>query len=173
MSKVSEARMRLATLIRDKALDYVREHGTDELVSNIPVRTAQLKTLHITSSVISGRLHILDIWEGPKVFSVRWEGDSGALDITSFRPGPWQWNFTEPNGEPPDQRYRAAERMLVEFAKTYQRPALSDAEGFEWGATQDDATLQSFGFKSRVEFDAYKATAIALARTEQTNFSVH
>lgn len=173
MSKVSEARMRLATLIRDKALDYVRDHGTDELAQGVPVRSAQLKTLRIMSSVISGRLHILDIWEGPKVFSVRWEDDSAALDITSFRPGPWQWNFTEPNGKPPDQRYRAAERMLVEFAKTYQRPALSDVEGFEWGATQDDAMLQSFGFKSRAEFDDYKSTVTALARTEQTNFSVH
>jgi hypothetical protein len=93
--KVSKARKREATRIRDIALGIVHSRGMDGILSTVrgthrhAIRRADLDGLHISHGCHQSGERCLDIWDGPKVFSVRWD-ISGALTVVSFHPGPWQ-----------------------------------------------------------------------------------
>lgn len=164
----ADNRLRLATFVRDKALDYVRKHGKADTSSAVPVILADFKGLRIGFSEV-GEDCRLDVWQDAQlVYCVHWQS-GGPMQLTVFHPSSWVGVF----GEPIDRRYRAGEKLLVAFAQTYQRGPFSDVEGFKWASLLPEEQLRSFGFTDRAEFDAYHATVAAFARVPEVNWTLH
>ena len=90
--KVSKAKLSEARQLRDAALRLLDREGLDTILSDRGTRHAtrqiELDGFLIMHSRPAGE-QLLDIWQGPKVFSVAWDA-TGFLKVVAFRPGSWK-----------------------------------------------------------------------------------
>jgi hypothetical protein len=90
--KISNVRLSEAKKLRDAALRLLDREGLDTILTDRGTRhrTRQivLDGLLILHSRPVGE-QLLDIWEGPKVFSVAWDA-TGFLTVIAFRLGAWR-----------------------------------------------------------------------------------
>jgi hypothetical protein len=90
--KISIARLNEAKQLRDAALRLLNGDGLDTIIGDRGTRhrTRQIEVdgLSIMHSRPGGE-QLLDIWQGPKVFSVAWDA-TGTLTVVAFRSGAWR-----------------------------------------------------------------------------------
>lgn len=90
--KVSPARSKEARELCDIVLALLDRHGSNlALVDRdrrIKTRQIEVGDLRIMQSAPMG-VQILDVYHGPKVFSVNWN-DVDAIEVVAFKPGEWR-----------------------------------------------------------------------------------
>jgi hypothetical protein len=90
--KVSNKRLDEARTLRDAALLLLDRSGSNTLLLGDrkwhKLRVLIVHGLSIQRSADEAE-HLLDIWQGRKVFSVRW-GAVDAINVVAFRPGDWK-----------------------------------------------------------------------------------
>lgn len=90
--KTSMAKLNEAKQLRDAALSLLDREGLGTIVADRGTRhcTRQIEVEGL--SIMHGRAageQLLDIRQGPKVFSVAWDA-TGSLTVVAFRSGSWR-----------------------------------------------------------------------------------
>jgi len=89
--KVSSARLERALQLRDAAVRVLNHIGYDVIAGSEGgychyTRQAKLNDLTI---LYSRRRHLIDVWQGEKVFSITWIAAEGP-NVRAFRSGNWE-----------------------------------------------------------------------------------
>jgi hypothetical protein len=90
--KTSIAKLYEAKQLRDAALSLLDREGLDTILADrgtrYRTRQIEIQGLTIMHSRPAGE-QLLDIWQGPKVFSVAWDA-TGSITVVAFRSGSWR-----------------------------------------------------------------------------------